>query len=146
MPVMTARQKGIEMGKISNLITDMTIKGAPLDEIARAVKHSMVVIDAEKHELNYKESERVHGIAELKVRYQGGTLSKPRGASTLISRASAEERPYKRKAPTKEQAEAMGLKVVRKKDYGVDVKTGKKVWAYRMKGIMIKRGDLLKSG
>lgn len=144
MPVMTARQKGIEMGKISNLITDMTIKGAPLDEIARAVKHSMVVIDAEKHELNYKESERVHGIAELKVRYQGGTLSKPRGASTLISRASAEIRPYKRKAPTKEQAEAMGLKVVRKKDYGVDVKTGKKVWVYTNEGYYNKKGKFIK--
>ena len=38
-----------EMGKISNLITDMTLKGATQDELARAVRHSMVVIDAEKH-------------------------------------------------------------------------------------------------
>lgn len=36
-----------EMGVISNLITDMTIKGATREELARAVRHSMVVIDAE---------------------------------------------------------------------------------------------------
>jgi len=36
------------VGEISNLITDMTLKGATEPEIARAVKHSMVVIDAAK--------------------------------------------------------------------------------------------------
>ncbi len=83
-----------EMGKISNLITDMTLKHASDEEIARAVKHSMVVIDAEKHKLDYKQSERDNNIAQLKKLYQGetdpltGRFSK--GASTLISRASAE--------------------------------------------------------
>lgn len=76
-----------EMGSVSNLITDMTIKGAPLDEIARAVKHSMVVIDAEKHHLDWKQSELDNGIAELKTKYQGGPK---RGAATLISKASSE--------------------------------------------------------
>lgn len=75
-----------EMGNISNLITDMTIKGAGHDEIARAIKHSMVVIDAEKHELNYKQSEIDNGIRELKIKWQGGSN---RGAATLISRAGA---------------------------------------------------------
>jgi hypothetical protein len=46
----------------------------------------MVVIDAEKHELNYKESARVNNIGQLKEKYQGG---KRAGASTLISRATA---------------------------------------------------------
>lgn len=86
MKVMTKRQKGQEMGKISNLITDMTIKGANQDEIARAVRHSMVVIDAEKHKLNYKQSELDNGISALKAKYQGGANH---GASTLISRAGA---------------------------------------------------------
>lgn len=140
MKVITAKEKQVEMGKISNLITDMTIKGAPLDEIARAVKHSMVVIDAEKHELNYQQSYIDNNIAELKVRYQGGTLSRPRGASTLISRASSEKSVPKRKAPTKEQAEAMGLKVVRKADYGVDIATGKKVWVPTNEGYYNKKG------
>lgn len=81
MPKMKNTQA--EMGKISNLITDMTIHDADGGEIARAVKHSMVVIDAEKHNLNYKLSYNDNGIKELKKKYQTG------GASTLISRAKA---------------------------------------------------------
>ena len=53
---MKHRTTQTEMGKISNLITDMTLQGAPENELARAVKHSMVVIDAEKHKLDYKQS------------------------------------------------------------------------------------------
>ena len=95
MPIMSSRTKGIQMGLISNLITDMTIKGASPDgdEICRAVKHSMVVIDAEKHKLNYKQSYIDNGIAALNLKYQ----QKPNGgASTLISRASSEVRVDKR--------------------------------------------------
>ena len=117
------------MGKVSNLITDMTLKGATPEEIARAVRHSMVVIDSEKHELNYQQSYIDNGIAELKVRYQGGTLSQPKGASTLISRASSEIRVPSRRPVTKKDVEAdpslAGL--VRKNDYSVDPVTGKKV-------------------
>ena len=86
-----------QMGSVSNLITDMTIKGAKDDEIARAVKHSMVVIDAEKHHLDWKQSELDNGIAELKTKYQGGPK---RGASTLISKASSEEDPLARRLIT----------------------------------------------
>lgn len=82
MPKMSPKTKQVEMGKISNLITDMSIKGANSDEKARAVRHSMVVIDAEKHNLNYKQSAINNGIAQLKAKYQGG---KQGGASTLIS-------------------------------------------------------------
>nr|DAR66448.1 MAG TPA: RNA dependent RNA polymerase [Caudoviricetes sp.] len=57
------------MGVVSNLITDMTLKGAPTNEIARAVKHSMVVIDAYKHKLNYKRSAEENGIDALMKRY-----------------------------------------------------------------------------
>jgi hypothetical protein len=83
-----------EMGKISNLITDMTLKGATQDELARAVRHSMVVIDAEKHKLDYKQSEIDNRIASLKKKYQGTYDEEGRyreGASTLISRAKSEE-------------------------------------------------------
>lgn len=72
------------MGDVSNLITDMTIKMASSAEIARAVKHSMVVIDSEKHNLNYKQSALDNGIKELKTKYQGKANA---GASTLISQA-----------------------------------------------------------
>ncbi len=81
-----------EMGKISNLITDMTLKGANESELARAVKHSMVVIDAEKHHLDYKQSAEDNNIAALKKQYQG-TVDKEgkyhEGVSTLISRAKS---------------------------------------------------------
>lgn len=82
-----------EMGKISNLITDMTIIGASSEDLAKAVKHSMVVIDAEKHDLDYKKSEKDNDIIALKRRYQGivtedGRIRTPAG--TLISRAKNE--------------------------------------------------------
>lgn len=77
-----------QMGEISNLITDMTLKGATEDELARAVKHSMVVIDAAKHKLDYRQSEKDNGIAELKQKYQGYDDENGHhgGASTLLSR------------------------------------------------------------
>jgi DNA-binding CsgD family transcriptional regulator len=75
-----------EMGKVSNLITDMTVRGANSTELAAAVRHSMVVIDSEKHNLDYKSSERDNGIPALKKKYQGKERS---GASTLLSRANA---------------------------------------------------------
>lgn len=90
----TIKQK--TMGEVSNLITDMTLKGATQSEIARAVKHSMVVIDAEKHNLDYKRSERENDIPALKKKYQdhydviSGTIKN--GASTLISRSKTEHR------------------------------------------------------
>lgn len=76
-----------QMGEISNLITDMTLKGATEPEIARAVKHSMVVIDAAKHKLDYRQSEKDNGIAELKKKYQGfdDETGHHGGASTLLS-------------------------------------------------------------
>lgn len=88
--LMKKEEKQREMGVISNLITDMTLRGASEDELARAVKHSMVVIDAEKHKLDYKRSEKENGIQELKEKWQvrvdedGNT--KYGGASTLLSR------------------------------------------------------------
>ena len=78
-----------EMGQISNLITDMTLKGAPLEDITKAVRHSMVVIDAAKHKLDYKQSELDNDIATLKKRWQGYTDEngdEKGGASTLLSR------------------------------------------------------------
>lgn len=96
------------MGEVSNLITDMTIKGANMDEIAAAVRHSMVVIDAEKHHLNFKQSYIDNGIAGLAARYQNGARG---GASTLISKASSEIRvPHRKSTPV------------------IDKTTGAKVW------------------
>ena len=101
------KQKQSEMGKVSNLITDMTLKGAPPEDIARAVKHSMVVIDAQKHKLDYIRSEEENGIRALKAKYQGG---ENRGASTLISKASST------------------VRVPERKYSKIDPETGEKVW------------------
>lgn len=76
------------MGDVSNLITDMTIRGAHDSEIARAVRHSMVVIDAEKHNLDYKQSAIDNNINELKKKYQGSARA---GASTLISQTTSKK-------------------------------------------------------
>jgi DNA-binding CsgD family transcriptional regulator len=100
----TMKNTQTEMGKISNLITDMTLKGAKQDELARAVRHSMVVIDAEKHRLDYKQSERDNGIASLKKKYQGNVDAEGRyheNASTIISRASSETSVLKRQGQPK---------------------------------------------
>lgn len=113
MVPMNSRAKQHAMGDVSNLITDMTIKGANHSEIARAVRHSMVVIDAEKHELNYKQSALDNNIKELKTKYQGGPRA---GSDTLISKASSPTRVNERR--------------LRRASEGgpIDPATGKKVW------------------
>jgi DNA-binding CsgD family transcriptional regulator len=99
------KNTGTQMGIVSNLITDMTLKGATQDELARAVRHSMVVIDAEKHKLDYKQSELDNGIAALKKKYQSGYDADGKyhsgGASTLISRAKSEVSVDKRQGTPK---------------------------------------------
>jgi len=108
MKRMTAHGKGTQMGVVSNLITDMTIRGASNEELSRAVRHSMVVIDAEKHGLNYRQSAKDMGITQLMKKYQGGPQG---GASTLISM---------RKQPVNVLA--------RKNTPIIDKETGKLIW------------------
>ena len=91
-----------QMGIISNLITDMTLGGAHPDELAAAVRHSMVVIDAEKHKLDYKQSYIDNNIATLQKKYQpkfdeNGNVIGGGGASTIISRAKGQQQVLKRK-------------------------------------------------
>lgn len=81
-----------EMGVVSNLITDMTLRKAPVEHITRAVKYSMVVIDAEKHNLDYKQAKKDCNIKELQEIYQKHDDGRTGGASTLISRSSADIR------------------------------------------------------
>ena len=109
-PRIKSKTKNTEMGKISNLITDMTLQGATEEELCRAVKHSMVVIDSEKHHLDYRKSFEDNDIAKLKEKYQGGAR---KGASTLISRASAEIHIDELKELTPSKA--------------IDIETGKKI-------------------
>ena len=95
----------LEMGMISNLITDMTLSGsATNDELAAAVRHSMVVIDAEKHKLDYRQSEVDNNIKALKLKYQGRVDENGRtrtGAATILSRAKGQEDVPKRQGTPK---------------------------------------------
>jgi hypothetical protein len=105
-----------EMGRISNLITDMSLQGAPNEDLARAVRHSMVIIDSEKHALDYKGSAESNNILQLKKKYQPKIEGEQGGAATLISRAGQETRIPKRKPrPAAEGGP-------------IDKKTGKKVF------------------
>ena len=123
MKVMSDTQK--QMGDISNLITDMTIKKANQQELARAVRHSMVVIDAEKHKLNYKLSAKENGIANLKASYQKGPTS---GAATLISSSrSRVDIPKRKPRPVPEGGP-------------IDPKTGKKMYVDTGEGYVDKKG------
>lgn len=95
-----------EMGKISNLITDMTLAGAGEDQLAAAVRHSMVVIDAEKHKLDYKQSELDNNISALRKEYQpkydeNGNFVRAGGAATILSRSKGETSVPKRQGTPK---------------------------------------------
>jgi hypothetical protein len=99
------KNTGTQMGIISNLITDMTLGGASQDELARAVRHSMVVIDAEKHRLDYKQSEIDNNIAALKKKYQitvdADGNEHVGGATTILSRSKGETSVLKRQGSPK---------------------------------------------
>lgn len=154
-PPVTNKKKQTEMGKITNLITDMTAQEAPAREIARAVKHSMVVIDSEKHHLDMKRSFEENNIQELKVKYQNGG-----GASTIFSRSNAQSYINKRKevtdvkkmTPAQKKAYEAGKKVYvdsgelkAKTKTITDPKTGKKTVQYlnetELKKMKIRGGE-----
>ena len=118
-PIMKDTQK--QMGVISNLITDMTLAGAPDEKIARAVKHSMVVIDAEKHKLDYKASEVENNIVALKKEYQRKENGGYGGASTLLSRAKGETNVPKRQGSYK-------VNIKGTPDYDPTKPEGAKIW------------------
>lgn len=120
---MTPHEKGMQMGLVSNLITDMTLKGATEPELARAVKHSMVIIDAEKHDLDWRQSAEDNNIRQLYIKYQGRTQG---GASTLISKASSEKDVPDRKAGERRIDPETGKSRV----FYIDPNTGEKLWTY----------------
>jgi hypothetical protein len=150
MKVMSNTQT--EMGKISNLITDMTIRGANHDELAKAVRHSMVVIDAEKHELDYKRSAIENDIAGLRKKYQV-TPGRPQGgASTIISRTSGDVTIQDRKLRPASEGGPIDRKtgklvyVPTNKTYNkrvVDPKTGEVSWVPTPKTVKVQRGSLV---
>lgn len=119
------KNTGIQMGVISNLITDMTLAGATDSELARAVKHSMVVIDAEKHKLDYKASEKDNNIAALKKKYQAHIDENGNevygGASTILSKAKGQASVDKRQG-------SYHINIPGSKDYDPSRPDGAKIW------------------
>lgn len=143
--VMPKSMKGKEMGMVSNLITDMTLKGADMKEIERAVKHSMVVIDAEKHKLDYKQSERDQGIAELKKKYQGYTDKDGKevgGASTLLSRREQDVRVPERQGSGLIDPDTGKVTYKTSGRTYIDKKTGKVVEAMTKSSLLLETEDL----
>ena len=139
------KNTGTQMGIISNLITDMTLGGASQDELARAVRHSMVVIDAEKHKLDYKKSEADNNISALKKKYQisvnpDGSY-KYGGASTILSRAKGEVSVDKRQGTPK-------INIKGSKDYDPTKPEGSLLYKtaddleYRVKKVDSKTGEV----
>ena len=123
--LMSDKAKGRHMGEITNLITDMSIKRANPEDLTKAVKYSMVVIDAPKHKLDYRKAKQELGIEELKRRYQG----EKGGAGTIISRAKNQTYPLERReitsvkdmTPSEKKKWIAGEKVYRP--------TGKTTWS-----------------
>lgn len=128
MKRMGEKEKGKHMGVVSNLITDMTLGGASAEELARAVRHSMTVIDAAKHGLDWKTSEADNDIRGLKKKYQGG-----RGAATLISRARGPV--YVDEIRLRKASEGGSI----------DPATGKKVWVKTERSYTDKNGNIVKA-
>ena len=131
MKVMSEQQKQREMGVVSNLITDMTLKGATEDELAAAVRHSMVVIDAVKHKLDYQQSYEDNNIEALKKKYQKHAVDEEGkkdygGASTLLSRAKSKVYVDERREGDKIVDPETG---VEKRVY-IDPKTGEKLYSF----------------
>ena len=141
-----------EMGMISNLITDMTIRGANHQELAAAVRHSMVVIDAEKKELNYKQSALDNNIATLRKKYQPREDGGSGGAKTLIARTTGDKkvpdfkpRPASEGGPIDKDTGKLVF-VPTNKTYNkrtVDPKTGEVTWVPTPKLKTVQRGSLV---
>ena len=144
------KNTGAEMGKITNLLTDMwnTIDGRierdtaaakangiknpkigindeELNDLVRATRHSMVVIDAEKHHLDYKQSEIDNGIKELNQKYRTTDEGTSGGASSLFSRAKGE----------------VHLEGIRTRAYHDDPETGEKLFTTKMETYTDKNGN-----
>ena len=124
--VISGVMKQKQMGICTNLLTDMTIKGASDEEIVRAVKCAQMIIDAEKHKLDWKQCYRDNNIAELKKIYQTDPNNPSKhGASTLLSRSKNE------------------YDVPERSWYKIDPETGEKIWKETGRHYTDKKGKVV---
>lgn len=68
---LTRNRHMMKVGQMSNLLTDMIMDGTATDaEFVDAITHSIVMLDAFKYNLDYKQSEKDHHIQELLAKYR----------------------------------------------------------------------------
>jgi hypothetical protein len=133
------------MGKVSNLITDMWSQGATLEQVAPAIKVSMVVVDAEKHGLDYRKAWKDFEIDKLARTWQQKADGRYGGAVTIMSRSTGEIDIPERKmssglAPVSMHIDKDGKPYQRG---NVDPKTGEMV--YYQTGAIVRSGKLKSS-
>lgn len=112
------KNKQKQMGIVSNLIQDMSTQEWTEEDMAAAVRHSMVIIDSEKHVLDWKQSAKDNHIDELVKKYQVEP-SGSAGASTIMSRHKQEMEVPERKP---------GVKLDNNRRQFIDPKTGEKLY------------------
>ena len=123
----SARNKGIQMGVVTNLITDISLasdhlpKGVTeeqyMKDITDAVKLSQVVIDAQKHALDIVQAKEDLRFAEINERYRGSATA---GARSIISKHKQD---YTSEIPEIDRSRF-------NTGYDVDAKTGEKVYQF----------------
>lgn len=127
--------KPMEMGKVTNLICDMTLMNAPPSDIARAVKYSMVVIDALKHQYDWRRAKADFNIPELYKKYQGRSTG---GGITVISKASS-----KAVVPARKERTYIAPYDPEKGTGNTDPETGRKIWKPTGESYVNKEGKVI---
>lgn len=80
------KARGKQMGIATNLIMDLTSKRADPKDIVDAVMYSMVVVDAFKHGLDWKQAQKDFRIAEINKKYRATG-----GSDTIMTKAKSPE-------------------------------------------------------
>lgn len=123
---MTKAERGQEMGLVTNLIMDMSTLGDAVshDEHVRAIKYSMVAIDAYKHNIDWRQAKEDLNITGLYSKYSSTSRG---GGMTLFTRAKS----MKQDVPEyKEGAYVTDSKTGKTKKLLIDPETGEKLFTY----------------
>lgn len=117
---MSKAERGQEMGLVTNLIMDMSTLGdsVPQEEHVRAIKYSMVAVDAYKHNIDWRQAREDLGIPELYSKYSSTSRG---GGMTIFTRAKSQ----KQDVPEYKEG-----KYVNGKRLLIDPDTGDKLFTY----------------
>ena len=122
---MSKRDRGLQMGRITNCISNMQkATGVTRDEMVRAMKYSMIVIDAYKHNLDWKGAEQEYGIKEIYDKYSSGDKKAIWTVSKASTQGGLETQDFKYESYTKADGTEGQKKVY------INTETGEKYWSY----------------